>query len=65
MAGKKKETTKQEVQLKKDPLANEMKSQLVNAHESIAKLADLVAKMHSKQIELEKLVDRLKVRMGL
>ena len=65
MAGKKKETTKQEVQLKRDPLVDEMKSQLIDSAKSVADLAELVDKMHSKQIELEKIIDRLKVRMGL
>ena len=65
MAGKKKETTKKEVQLKRDPLIDEMKSQLIDSAKSIASLTELIDKMHSKQIELEKLVDRLKVRMGL
>tara|TARA_R100001594_G_scaffold131459_1_gene171113 strand:+ start:318 stop:515 length:198 start_codon:yes stop_codon:yes gene_type:complete len=65
MAGKKKETTKKEVQLKRDPLVDEMKSQLIDSAKSIASLTELIDKMHSKQIELEKLVDRLKVRMGL
>jgi len=65
MAGKKKETTKQEVQLKRDPLVDEMKSQLIDSAKSVADLAALVDKMHSKQIELEKIIDRLKVRMGL
>ena len=65
MAGKKKETTKQEVQLKRDPLVDEMKSQLIDSAKSIASLTELIDKMHSKQIELEKLVNRLKVRMGL
>ena len=65
MAGKKKETTKKAVELVRDPLVDEMKSQLISAHESIAKLTDLIDKMHTKQIELEKIIDRLKTRMGL
>ena len=65
MAGKKKETTKKEVQLKRDPLVDEMKSQLIDSAKSVADLTELVDKMHSKQIELEKIIDRLKVRMGL
>ena len=65
MAGKKKETTKQEVQLKRDPLVDEMKSQLIDSAKSFASLTELIDKMHSKQIELEKIIDRLKIRMGL
>ncbi len=65
MAGKKKETTKKEVQLKRDPLIDEMKSQLIDSAKSIASLTELIDKMHSKQIELEKIMDRLRTRMGL
>ena len=74
MAGKKKKTTKKETGLNgssgktlniTDPLVDEMKSQLISAHESIAKLTDLIDKMHTKQIELEKIMDRLRTRMGL
>ena len=42
-----------------------MKSQLIDSAKSIASLTELIDKMHSKQIEFEKIIDRLITRMGL